>query len=119
MATRLPSDSAACRYGGDEFVIALPLLGEAESVVVAEDLRGAVNALAPVLAGIEFPVGTLSISVGLACWTLDERAPNDVTFDAQMTGRALFHAADAALYAAKRAGRNRIHRGMTVSVTPA
>jgi diguanylate cyclase (GGDEF)-like protein len=105
LATRLPAESAACRYGGDEFVIALPRCGEAEAAEIAEDLRGAVHALAPVLAGIEFPVGTLSISVGIACWSA-ERAPADQTFDAQTTGRALFHAADAALYAAKRDGRN-------------
>jgi diguanylate cyclase (GGDEF)-like protein len=108
LAARLPRESAACRYGGDEFVVALPWCGHVDAAGIAEDLRGAVNALAPVLAGIAFPVATLSISVGVACWAIDENTPLEKPFDAAMTGRALFREADAALYAAKNGGRNRI-----------
>jgi GGDEF domain-containing protein len=48
-------------------------------------------------------VGTLSISVGVAC-----RGPSDPPQEeaAAVAGEALFCAADAALYAAKHAGRN-------------
>jgi diguanylate cyclase (GGDEF)-like protein len=108
LAAQLPSASAACRYGGDEFVIALPQCGQTEAVGIAEDLRRAINALAPVLAGIPFPTATLSISVGVACWTVAQSTALNEPFDADMTGRALFRAADAALYVAKRDGRNRI-----------
>jgi two-component system, NtrC family, C4-dicarboxylate transport sensor histidine kinase DctB len=112
LATQLPADAAACRYGGDEFVVALPRVDEAAALAIADHLRRAVNALAPVLAGIAFPVATLSISVGVACWTAEPGAQTRVDpkepFDAALAGRTLFHAADVALYAAKRGGRNRI-----------
>jgi diguanylate cyclase (GGDEF)-like protein len=107
LATRLPVDSAACRYGGDEFVIALPQSARPEAVRVAEDLRRSVQSLAPVLAGVAFAVGALSISVGVASRTF-ENAPALHEADVDAAGEALFRAADAALYDAKRSGRNRI-----------
>src|SRR5689334_11814486 len=72
-----------------------------EASVIAEDLRRTVNALAPTLAGIPFPVATISISVGVACGSFEPRKAIDGPFDADMAGRALFRAADEALYAAK------------------
>ena len=35
---------------------------------MAEELRRAISEVAPTLAGAAFPAGTLSISVGVACW---------------------------------------------------
>jgi diguanylate cyclase (GGDEF)-like protein len=125
LATRLPRESAACRYGGDEFVVALPQRGAMEAVGIAEDLRSAVNALAPTLAGVPFPKATLSISVGVACWTVEQRLALDRRFDPDLAGRALFRDADAALYAAKNGGRNRVgveqsrEREVQTSGTPA
>jgi diguanylate cyclase (GGDEF)-like protein len=109
LAVRLPPSAAPCRYGGDEFVVALPGLGELEAVAVAEDLRRAIGDAAPVLAGAEFPAGTLTISIGVACW--DPARDAHVTVDA--AGEALFRAADRALYAAKNDGRNRVHADST------
>jgi diguanylate cyclase (GGDEF)-like protein len=113
LARRLPAGSEACRYGGDEFVVAIPRSGEAEAVAAAEDLCRAVSAVAPVLAGVSFPAATLSISVGVACWT--DARPEAIAdrADLETVGEPLFRAADAALYAAKKGGRNR------VSVAPA
>ena len=108
VAAYLPSESAACRYGGDEFVIALPQSAETEARRTAEDLNRAVNAVAPVLAGIVFPRSTLSISVGVASRTFAAHESGAVPFDDDGDGAALFRAADAALYAAKNGGRNRI-----------
>jgi diguanylate cyclase (GGDEF)-like protein len=106
----VPADAIACRYGGDEFVIALPACDEQRATEVAERLRRTVQAAAPVLAGIRFPVGTLSISVGVACRTEPDGSP----FDEHSTpGERLFRAADAALYAAKQGGRN----GVSVRTT--
>lgn len=105
IAAGIPRDAVACRYGGDEFVIALPGRAEADARSVADDLRHAVHALAPELAGIRFPAQTLSISIGVACETFavrdDPPPPSD-------QGEALFRAADRALYEAKALGRNHV-----------
>lgn len=108
IAAHVPADAVASRYGGDEFVIALPGRTESEARTIADDLRRAVNATTPVLAGKAFPAATLSISVGLACRSfelggLDSRSGDDEA------GEALFRAADAALYLAKDSGRNHVY----------
>ena len=108
LAERLPKDTVACRYGGDEFVVALPGCDDVHAAAIADDLRRAVNGSAPVLAGVPFPAGTLSISVGMACRSFDGGPlPRGPAAD-DAAGEALFRAADAALYAAKAAGRNRV-----------
>jgi diguanylate cyclase (GGDEF)-like protein len=103
IAVSVPQDAVACRYGGDEFVIALPGRDERGALEIADQLCRAVHAAAPVLAGVRFPAGTLSISVGVACRAPLEPSPPE---DAAAAGETLFCAADAALYAAKQAGRN-------------
>lgn len=108
LAASLPLESAACRYGGDEFVVGLPRSGQPEAIGVAEKLRGTVNAVAPILAGVPFPAGTLSISIGAACRSFGQNRALDASLAVDAAGEALFLAADAALYAAKNGGRNRI-----------
>jgi diguanylate cyclase (GGDEF)-like protein len=83
-------DSAA-RLGGDEFVLILPQAYAEGALIVAERLRSRI-------AEIEIPgYGNLSASMGIA------------TFPSHAASRAdLMLAADAALYSAKRAGRNRV-----------
>ena len=65
IAERLPPAAVACRYGGDEFVIAVPDGGLPAAQQLADDLRRAVRECAPLLAGRRFDAGTLSISVGV------------------------------------------------------
>jgi diguanylate cyclase (GGDEF)-like protein len=101
----VPAEAVACRYGGDEFVVALPGSDQRRALAIADRLRWAVHAAAPVLAGVRFPVGTLSISVGVAC--RDHIRPSDAEH-AWTAGEALFCAADAALYDAKHGGRNAV-----------
>ncbi|QGZ60374.1 sensor domain-containing diguanylate cyclase [Paraburkholderia acidisoli] len=86
----------AARYGGEEFVLLLPELPPAAALALAETVRAAVEAL-----GVphgDSPSGVLTVSVGVACTAQGAFAD----------WRALVDAADAALYAAKRAGRNRV-----------
>jgi diguanylate cyclase (GGDEF)-like protein len=105
IASQVPPDAVACRYGGDEFVIALPRCTGVGGRAFANGLRHAVYATAPVLAGLAFPAKTLSISIGVACEMFESRpGPLD---DAGL-GEDLFRAADLALYQAKQLGRNHV-----------
>jgi diguanylate cyclase (GGDEF)-like protein len=109
LAAHLPPDAVACRYGGDEFVIALPGRTAAQAEEIAGGLRQAVRAVAPVLAGHHLPVAALSISVGVACRSFLEQATDgDTAATDKHEGEALFQAADNALYKAKADGRDRV-----------
>jgi diguanylate cyclase (GGDEF)-like protein len=107
IADRLPADAVACRYGGDEFVVALPRCTEAGAHHVADAIRKGVRDAAPVLARVQFPRGTLTVSIGLVFAGAEfSRAAEDEG----RVGEALFRAADDALYRAKAAGRNQVCR---------
>ena len=80
----------ACRFGGEELVVVVPDAGHAAAVVLAERIRGAVAGHA----ALPTPV---TVSIGVAS------APLHATDAA-----GLVAAADAALYASKEAGRNRV-----------
>lgn len=88
-----PGDLVA-RYGGEEFAAVLPGLAPPGVVALAERLREAIAATAVV--GVDGVRMSVTVSVGGAC--LPEHATDS---------RALARAADRALYAAKREGRNR------------
>ncbi len=106
---RIPADAVACRYGGDEFVIAIPQCTPFLLHRVAEDLRSAVHGTAAVLAGRWFAPGTLSISIGAAYTPLDRDAASGESRRREGdAGEALFRAADTALYRAKSGGRNQV-----------
>jgi two-component system, cell cycle response regulator len=87
-------DSLA-RYGGEEFVVVLPGSNPDEAVAAAERLRAAVEAMA--FAPEPGRLYRLSVSIGVACGGSGTE-----------TSEALLRDADMALYAAKRAGRNRV-----------
>jgi diguanylate cyclase (GGDEF)-like protein len=103
IARHVPSDAVACRYGGDEFVVALPECSVGRAVEVAESLRLAVHRQAPILAGHVFPAGALSISVGVAGRAITAAE------ESLRPGEEIFREADRALYVAKAEGRNRVH----------
>jgi diguanylate cyclase (GGDEF)-like protein len=98
----LPRGAAACRYGGDEFAIAV----QCDAIAarrLADALVQCVRETAPVLAGRAMPAGTLTVSVGVASRTFEpEEYPARNYAD---EGEALFQAADQALYAAKVNGK--------------
>jgi len=102
IAEWVPPHGIACRYGGDEFAVLLPECAADEALGHADTLRERIRSVAPMLAGIAFPAGTLSISAGIAC-----HVPREAVARAE-EGEALFREADAALYRAKEGGRNRV-----------
>jgi diguanylate cyclase (GGDEF)-like protein len=84
------------RYGGEEFIILLVETGPEQAQLIAERLRQVME-IASIRAYDEAIRQT--VSVGLACYPEDGQALDD-----------LVRRADEALYAAKRAGRNRVVR---------
>lgn len=89
LIAQVRGDDLVVRLGGEEFLVILPETLPAGALTVAERLRQAVAALA----GLPAPV---TVSIGLACCHRDE------------TAESLIARADAALYQAKQAGRNRV-----------
>ncbi|MGV8977106.1 MAG: diguanylate cyclase [Cellulomonas sp.] len=100
MARRLlavmPPEALIARWGGEEFVVALPAADATEGAVCAEALR-ALCAAEPFVDG-EVCVGW-TVSVGVAAFPESGR-----------TAPELLEASDLALYAAKAGGRNRVSR---------
>ncbi|MSP60039.1 MAG: diguanylate cyclase [Myxococcales bacterium] len=84
------------RYGGEEFAILLVDVDKPAALTIAERLRARVAAF-PFPHGSLQPGGHLTISVGIAA------CPADAA-----TAEALLESADAALYRAKKAGRDRV-----------
>jgi diguanylate cyclase (GGDEF)-like protein len=89
----LPPDCLLARVGGEEFAVICSQHDAAAAVHIAEQLRALVARLRPVYDGKEIPI---TVSIGVA-----ERGANE-------PGQAWFERADAALYRAKAAGRNRV-----------
>lgn len=96
MSTAVRAGDTVVRYGGEEFVIIAPGSTPEAAVAVAERVRTAVAGAGgtPIADG---PVVPITVSAGVASLLGDE-----------LDGHALFRAADSALLAAKRAGRDRV-----------
>lgn len=94
------SDTAA-RFGGDEFAVLMPGAGPGDASRLAERIRSAV-ARGPVEAGAGVVV-PVTVSIGLA-----SLAPPPTGADLKALAEQLLAEADAALYRAKAAGRDRI-----------
>jgi diguanylate cyclase (GGDEF)-like protein len=88
------ADDVPARYGGEEFVVVLRRATEESAVEIAQRLRVAVRSLDLTEVGIDGPV---TVSVGVAVGVA--------------SARSLVERADAALYRAKRHGRDRVEVG--------
>ena len=84
----------AARYGGDEFVVLLPETDPTGAFVLAEKIRLGVHAMA-----IDLPAGSPepSLSIGVVAYPDDGRTADE-----------LIISADGAMYASKRAGKDRV-----------
>jgi diguanylate cyclase (GGDEF)-like protein len=92
---------AGARFGGDEFAIVLPQGGVGDGERVAARVLEAVRGQPVSIGGHATETVTLSIGVAVA-------APDHGTRDYKVVADRLIAEADAALYRAKSAGRNRI-----------
>jgi two-component system cell cycle response regulator len=90
MSGAVRSEDIVARYGGEEFAVILPEVGGVAASVVAERIRVAVETAKGPLKG------PLTISIGVATY------PSDAQNMEQLIQKA-----DDALYAAKRAGKNK------------
>src|SRR6201995_113493 len=86
----------ACRYGGEEFVVAMPDTDMAFATNIAERLRHSIETT-PVKISRAPGNLNITISIGIA----KAEGEND-------TAEQLLHRADQALYRAKRTGRNKV-----------
>lgn len=90
------TDSWVARYGGDEFIICLPGVAEAEAHRIANRLRVAIMSE-------RFPMenGALQLTCSFGVQSLEKS-------DLQLTALMLLHQADEKMYRAKNAGRNKV-----------
>jgi diguanylate cyclase (GGDEF)-like protein len=84
----------AARYGGDEFVVLLPETDPTGAFVLAEKIRLGVHSMS-----VEMPAGSPvpSLSIGVVAYPDDGRTADE-----------LIISADGAMYASKRAGKDRV-----------
>ncbi len=89
------ADDIACRYGGEEFCLVLPQMDQHNAMQRAEAIREGAAALEVKSDGRV--LGPVTLSLGVALFPEDG---SDM--------ESLVRAADAAMYEAKKAGRNRV-----------
>lgn len=93
----------AARYGGEEFALLLPGTALRDAIDMAERVRRSVEVLA--VPAPDAAAGRTAITVSLGVTTSHSRTP--------CAPSCLINAADAALYRAKEAGRNRTRYQLT------
>ena len=99
LRARVRAFDAIARYGGEEFAVVMPGTLPPEALVAAERLRLAIETLD--CRAADGSRLALTVSIGVAH-----------TGGQPSTAEALVRQADAALYAAKRAGRNQVSQAV-------
>ena len=95
LKTRLRGTDIACRYGGEEFVFVFIESSLEDTVARASELKEEVKGLRLSYEGQE--IGPIALSMGVSAYPASGNRPEE-----------LLRAADAALYRAKQAGRDRV-----------
>jgi diguanylate cyclase len=96
LKSNVKGKDTAVRYGGEEFVILLPDTPLSGAQHLAEKIRGAVERFRIKRSDSNEAVANITVSLGVASYRAGE------------SGNDLVARADAALYASKRQGRNRV-----------
>ena len=84
----------ACRYGGEEFGVILPMTTLKHAITVAENIRKSVMSKELVKRSTGENLGRITISIGVSCYSSGD------------TPQSIVERSDKCLYAAKHAGRN-------------
>jgi diguanylate cyclase len=95
----------AARYGGEEFVVVLPQTSVDNAITIADQIRRSVESKKIVKRSTGETLGSITLSIGVAKYIPGEPIADTI------------NRADACLYAAKRAGRNRVMSEWTVDAT--
>ena len=95
LSKSIRAEDIVCRFGGEEFVVILPTAELNSAHARAERIRSKLRELAVLHQGQS--LGMITVSVGVAALPVHGTSPKE-----------LLDAADAALYAAKREGRDRV-----------
>jgi len=101
---RVRASDVVCRYGGEELVLMLPDCGAEEAAKCAEAIRISLTAIVIQHAGQT--ITGISASFGVAQWPRHGNSEQE-----------LLQAADRALYAAKKSGRNKVLIAEALSIT--
>ncbi|MGV8856725.1 MAG: GGDEF domain-containing protein [Devosia sp.] len=96
LKSNIKGKDLAARYGGEEFVAILPHTDIDGAVIVAENIRRAIQAKELLKRSTNEKLGRITASFGIA------------VFRSSDTAASLIERADRCLYAAKHAGRNRV-----------
>ncbi|PHS42507.1 MAG: PleD family two-component system response regulator [Robiginitomaculum sp.] len=93
LASNLRSVDVVSRYGGEEFIIAMPDTNQAEAILAADRMR-------ELIGGTSIHVDNQAFSVSVSAGIAETRQGEKF--------RDVFKRADAALYLAKKSGRNKV-----------
>lgn len=96
LKSNIKGKDLAARYGGEEFVAVLPYTDLHGAVIVAENVRKAIQAKELLKRSTNEKLGRITASFGVASFNTNDNAVS------------LIERADRCLYAAKHAGRNRV-----------
>jgi diguanylate cyclase (GGDEF)-like protein len=109
--TQLRNNDVLARYGGEEFIALLTNINQTMALEIAERIRKTIHAL-----DVKLDEGSISVTISIGSSTYLP-APASFPVESDISDK-LIKLADAALYKAKRNGRNRVECGGIISDKP-
>jgi diguanylate cyclase (GGDEF)-like protein len=101
-------DDLVARYGGEEFILVLPRADRDDALMIAEEIRTAIEDQAIPAARLREDYGPRVVTASFGVSSCNH-GDGDQAVLCPCTPADLIHRADRGLYAAKEAGRNRVY----------